>query len=603
MCSGMVIAVVAMLSLVGCTPQSEVVEGSNVRVAVSQPFTSYNPATSYGSSSDTNRAIHRATNASFAAYDATPKLDRDESLGTFEVVSDDPLVVTYTLQRGIRWSDGVEVDAADLLLAWAANSGALNDSDFDASEFVDPQTGRFTDEFPRDAVYFDGFSGNGLQLVSQTPVIGDDGRSVTLAFDEYFADFALVFDVGLPAHIVAGKALRVADPEAAKVAVTDAIASNDRGDLARLSRFWNSGFTVDPEGATEPDLHLFVGNGPYTITEVVPGESVTLTANPEYRGDRLPHYERVVVTVISDPLQAVAALDAGEVDVIAPQTTQDVMAALDDIEGVTVRHGFSGTWEKLDLQQSNSRNGHVENELVRRAFLKTVPRDRIVDELIRPLDPNAQTRDSLVFLPGTDAYEAAVKANNSRAYSRVDIAGAKRMLARAGRVAKALERPTICVLFDPANPRRVAEYQLIKDSAADAGIRVTNCSSPDWRNLLGTPGSYDAALYALGETNLSMAAVQAAYSSTSTLNNHSRYASDAADSLIEEAAGPVSAKQRIRLLSELDRLLWRDAVGLPLYQFPTVAAVSDDVLGFTRSPFEPTALSDPWRWEPVTSAE
>ncbi len=603
----MVVAVVAMLVLVGCTPASEVVEGTSVTVAVSQPFTSYNPGTSFGSATETNGAIYRATQSSFVSYDATPKLQQDASLGSYEVVSDDPLVVTYTLQRGIRWSDGVPIDAADLMLAWAANSGALNDADFDASEFIDQQTGRFTDEFPRDVAYFDGFSGNGLQLVTRTPILADDGRSITLTFDEYFADFELVFDLGLPAHVVADQALKTEEPEDAKAALVAAIVDNDRRALAAVSRFWNSGFNLEEVDDDAPgakvDPGLFVSSGPYRVAAVQPGESVTLTVNPEYRGDHLPHFERVIVTVISDPLQAVAALDSGEVDVIAPQATQDVLAALEEVDGVVVDHGFSGTWEKLELQQANSRNGHVENELVRRAFLKTVPRDRIVDELIRPLHPDAQKRDSLVFLPGTDAYDAAVKSNNSRAYSRVDIAGAQRLLARAGTDKKALAKPTICLLFDPANPRRVAEYQLIKESAADAGIRVTNCSSPDWRNLLGTPGSYDAALYALGETNLSLAAVEATYASDSDLNNHSRYASEAADALMEEAAGPVSEAERIRLLTELDRLLWRDAVGAPLYQFPTVIAARDDVLGIARSPFEPTALWNPWSWEPPVVEE
>ena len=593
----MVIALVTMLALTGCTPPSAVVEGTSVTVALAQPFTSYNPKTAFGSATDTNESIFEATNSSFASYDETPELVPDGSLGSYEVVSTEPLVVTYTVRDGIRWSDGTPIDAADLLLAWAANSTSLNDPDFDPAQFVDLGTGMFTAEFPRDVVYFDGFTGNGLQLVTQTPVIGDDGRSITMRFDEYFPDWELVFDLGLPAHIVAGEALGLSDPEEAKDALVEAVQGNDRPDLAAISRFWTSGLNLGDDGI---DVDLLVGSGPYVVSAVTVGEGITLTANAEYRGDHLPHFEEVVVRFISDPLQAIAALDAGEVDIIAPQATTDVMTALAALDGAQVQHGFTGTWERLDLQLSASKNGFVENELVRRAFLHTVPRDDIMETLIEPISPDAETRDSQVFLPGTKGYAAAVKANGSQEYADVDIRAAKRLLAEAEQADPALAAPTVCVLFDPANPRRVAEFQLIKDSAESAGITVTNCSSPDWRNLLGTPGAYDAALYALRETNLAVSAVEAAFASHSELNNHARYASASADALLAEAMAPVSAAVRRGLLTELDATLWRSAVGMPLHQFPSITATGNEVAGVVHSPLAPTVLWNPWQWEPVT---
>ena len=587
-----------MLVLSGCTPPSQVVAGTTVTVAVDQPFTSYNPKTGFGGASVVNASIFSATNASFASYDETPALVGDESFGSSEVVSTDPLTVKYTVREGIRWSDGTPIDAADLLLAWAANSTTLNDLDFDPAPYVDQSTGRFTDDFPRDAVYFDGFTGNGLQLVTATPAIGDDGRSITMTFDEYFADWQLVFDVGLPAHVVAGKALKLADVQQAKDAVVSAITDRDEKRLAAISRVWNSGFNV---GDGQVDVDGLVGSGPYLISEVKSGEQLTLTANPEYRGKNLPQFETIVVRVISDPLQAVAALEAGEVDIIAPQPTEDVIAAVDALDAARVEHGFSGTWERLDLQFSQSKNGFVEDELVRRAFLATVPRQGILDSLIKPISPGAELRDSHIFLPGAKGYREAVDTNGSRSFSRVDVAEAKRLLARAAEQSAPSAAPIVCVLFDPANPRRVSEFQLIQQSAALAGITVTDCSSPDWRNLLGTPHSYDAALYALRDTNLAMAAVGASYSSASELNNYSRYANPVADALIADAMAAATGEERRTVLTELDAVLWRDAVGMPLYQFPTVTVTSETVTGVVDSPFEATALWHPWNWKPVTA--
>ena len=69
-----------------------------------------------------------------------------------------------------------------------ANSGALNLPDFDNTNHTDSDTGRYSKPYPAGVVHFDGFSCNGLQLVTKTPVIGDDGRSLTFTYDHPFVD-------------------------------------------------------------------------------------------------------------------------------------------------------------------------------------------------------------------------------------------------------------------------------------------------------------------------------------------------------------------------------------------------------------------------------
>ena len=122
---------VSALGLAACSSTSLVVGGSTVRVASAQPVTSLNDQTAYGNTT-ANRSIVAATNAGFNYYDDTSLLVRDESFGHYEIVSRDPFAVRYTLANGVTWSDGVLVDAADLLLAWAANSGKLNTEGFNA---------------------------------------------------------------------------------------------------------------------------------------------------------------------------------------------------------------------------------------------------------------------------------------------------------------------------------------------------------------------------------------------------------------------------------------------------------------------------------------
>ncbi|WP_185740422.1 ABC transporter substrate-binding protein [Homoserinimonas aerilata] len=593
--SGAIAAAAALLLLLsGCEAGSLVVEGSSVTVAVSDGFTSYNPNTGYGSAVPSNASVVAATNSSFVSYDATPELVPDESFGSYEVVSQEPFAVRYTIADGVRWSDGVEVDGADLLLSWAANSTVLNASDFDASEYIDARTGEFTDEFPADVVWFDGYTAGGLQHATAVPKIS--GRSITLVFDRFVPDWQLMFDVGLPAHVVAAKALGIDDPGEAKQALITAVTQRDKKRLAPLSRVWNSAFNFTE---TPDDPALLVGNGPYTVTEIVAGDHLVLTANPEYRGAHRPTIAEVTVRFIADPLEAVGQLGSGAVDIVGPQPTVDVISALDAQSGIRISHGDDGSFEQLELQHDKSMNGAIEDARVRQALLLTVPRADIVDELVRPLQPDARPRLSHVLMPGQDGYEDAADAEGPAAYDTVDVRAAKKLLAEAAADDPALANPVVCVLYDPANPRRSAEFGLIRESAALAGIRVSDCASPDWRNLLGNPGAYDAALYGLHVDNLSGESVDARLRSDSSINS-SHIADPELDELLDGLLVAEGAA-RTGILLEIDALLWAEGYGMPLYQFPTVTAVSDRVAGVERSPFAPTVLWNPWEWEPATA--
>jgi peptide/nickel transport system substrate-binding protein len=617
---------VAVLALAGCTADT-VIENSSVTVATSRTFFSLNDKTAYGAS-PANSQVLQAVNASFNRYDADSELVQDTSFGDYEVLSVDPFVVRYTIDTRASWSDGVPVDAADLLLAWAANSGVLNTPDFDDRPFVDPGTGRYTEDFPPDVVHFDGATSEGLQYVTQLPEIGDDGRSLTFTWDRYYSDWPLVLQVGLPAHVVAEHALgldpaeggaagseepsddeRLTAAQAAKDALVAAIrdvaqegaggaggAEDGAGATARLSaiaNFWNSGFNLD---GMPDDPSLLVSTGPYTITGFRAGEELTLSANPRYRGDHSPVFETILVRFVADPLTQVRELANGTADIVVPPPGDDVLPALAAVDGANLLRSHDGTFEHLDLRFGEGRSGVFADARVREAFLKVVPRDDILDAVVGPIDPDARVRDSQVFLPGARGYEEAIESNGSSEYAGVDVAGAKALLAAAG-----VENPAVCLLFDPGNPKRVAEFELIRTSASLAGFRVTDCSSPDWLGLLATPGAYDASLFAWSATNLSFSGLQAIYGSGQR-NNFNHYSDAAVDDVLARLSVALDDGGRMRLRQELDRLLWEDAYGLPLYQNPVVVAHNASVTGVDPAPLAPGILWNVWEWQPVTAA-
>lgn len=597
--------VIAIFVLVGCTSPT-VLEGTSVTVATSSALFSLNDRTSYGSS-PANRGVLQATNSSFHRYDDSSELVEDASFGTYQLLSNDPLTVKYTIASGATWSDGVPVDAADLLLAWVANSGALNTKNVDDAGYRDAETGKYATPFADDVVYFDGATSEGLQYATAIPTIGDDGRSLTLIWDNYVVDWPLLLQVGLPAHIVASHALGISlhpdtgaedgsvDPDRlvgaqkAKSALREAIRDHDVTSLSKVANFWNSGFDLE---AMPDDESLLVSTGPYTITAFVPAESVTLTANRRYSGNHSPVFETVEVRFLADPLDQIEALANGTVDVIVPKSSSEVVSRLAGMPNVALYHVPGGTYEHLDLTFAHGKHATFQDVRVREAFLKTVPTQAIRERVVGEHVAEHSERSSLVYLPDTPGYSESVANNGSARFARPDIRGAIALLAEAGNPA-----PVVCVMFDPSNPKRVQEYQLIADSAALAGFVVTNCSGPDWRNLLGVPGVYDAAIFAWSSTNLSVAGLQSIFGEGGR-GNLNGYSTHTVESLLAQlAVTPDQVKQQALRL-ELDETLYSDAYGLPLYQDQIVVADNRTLTGVRPATLASGILWNVWEWAP-----
>ncbi len=585
---------VGALVLSGCSPtvaESGLDEGTSVTVAWNQAFYSYNGNTSFGNATANNNITYM-TLGGFNYYNNTPELVEDTSFGTYEMVSENPLTVRYTIADGVKWSDGTEIDAADLLLHWAALSRSLDTPEFDPEEFTDPDTGEFTDAFPTDVVYFDSGAqaDSGLGLVRDIPEVSEDGRSITMEYS------APVRRLGprvrcrrLPAHVVGEHALGAEDADAAKQAVLDAIQNDDAEALAKISADWNSGFnfTELPE-----DEGRYLSSGPYVITDFEADQYITLKANPEYTGDNKPSIEEVTVRFIPDPLAAVQALQNGEVDVISPQATADIVTASKRCETCTVLTGLEGTYEHVDLQFDQSKSGTFNDPLLREAFMKVIPRAEIVEKLIKPIiGDDAILRDSQLFVPGADGYDESVADNTSADYAEVDIEGAKALIAQAGATS-----PEVCILYASNNPRRVNEFQLIQASAALAGFNVTDCGSEQWGGLLGTPGAYDASLFGWQSTSLGVTNSTPTFE-TGGINNMNFYSNADVDAAIKEINGEFDVDAQIELQKEIDKLLWEDFYGPTIFQFPSVTAYDNSITGVDPSIIAPTIFWNIWDWK------
>ena len=583
--------------LSGCAaPQSEIVEGSSLSVAWNQPFYAYNTSTSDGNAT-ANANITYMTTSSFNYYDADTKLIKNADFGTYEMVKEDPLTIKYTIKDGVKWSDGTDVDAADMLLSWAANISKFNN--------VEPETdaeGNVTNQDAIDAgVYFDSAAvGGGLDLVTETPEISDDNKSLTLVYSKPFVDWETNFTVGVAAHATYALAFpdEKAEPAAAKKAVIKALQDNDPKVLSPLSTAWSHGFDyVD----MPKDKNQYLSNGAYIISNLVKDEFITLKANPDFTWGPKPKYEKITIRFIPDALAQVQALDNGEVSIIAPQSTADILAALEDVGDTTVESTADATYEHIDLTFNNggpfdpvAYGGDAEKaKLVRQAFLMTIPRADIIEKLFKPLNPEAKVNDSQTLLPGFEGYDRMIEENGSAEYADVDIEGATALLAEAG-----VSTPVnVNFMYGLSNTRRQNEYQLIAASASQAGFNVVDAGSDDWGSKLGD-GTYDAVLFGWQSTSTAVTASEATFASDGG-NNLNGYASDKVDAAYDTLQGEYDAAKQLDLLIDVEKELWADAYGVTVFQFPGVTAWSKNVDGVVPAPLSPQFFWNYPEWTPA----
>jgi len=596
--TGAIVAASALVLSACATPtQSAIEQDTRITVGWNQPFYSYNEATSNGNAT-ANAVIKYMTVGAFQYYNDVPELVKDESFGTIEKLSDDPLTVKYTIAEDTQWSDEAPVDAADMLLQWAADSGVFNEGD---PVTYDAETGAIIDH---QNLYFDAAAiGGGLSNVTQVPEIGDDGRSITLVYDAPFVDWEIALAAPMvPAHVVAMHALEIEDAQEAKDAVITAIQEGDTETLKSIADFWNSAFDF---ADLPDDPSLYLASGPYVISELSADDAyITLTANANYKGDFEPKVETITVRYNEDPMAQVQALQNGELDIINPQSTADVITALEGVDGVTVQTGVEATYEHVDLTYNNggpfdpaTYGGDADKaRMVRDAFLLALPRQEVIDKMIKPLNPEAEVRNSQTRVPGSAGYDDIVASNGSDRYNEVDIEGAKQLLADAG-----VTTPVdVTLLYGKSNARRAAEYQLFAESVGDAGFNLIDGGDDNWGSMLGS-GTYDASLFGWQSTSLGISESAATFRSDGG-NNLTGFANDTIDGLYDELEATFDEARQLEILGEVEKELWADAYGVTIFQFPGVVANRDTVSGVKPGVLSPSVFWNYWEWDPSEAA-
>jgi peptide/nickel transport system substrate-binding protein len=373
-------------------------------------------------------------------------------------------------------------------------------------------------------------------------------------------------------------------------ALVDTILTSPRGDvsapapvnetLKAAADFWNTGFDMT---SLPDDPSLYLSSGAFIIESWEPTQSMTLVANENYQGDLKASVSELVIRFIGDSQAQVTALQNGEVDVISPQASGDTLTALQGIDGVTINQGDELSYDHLDLTFA----GPLAEKNVREAFLKTIPRQQLVDTLIKPVNPEAEVLNSQLFIPAQSAYESTVANNGSDAYAEVDIEGAKALLAGA--------TPTIRLMYNINNPNRVASFEAIQASATEAGFIIEDAGREDWSAQLGSD-IYDAVVFGWISPGVGNGTIPQIFS-TGGGSNFNQYSNPEVDRLGKEIQVTTDPDAIDEMTAEVDGHLFADAYGLPLFQLPGMNAHNERVSGITYMGNQTGVVWNYWEWE------
>ena len=549
--------------------------GGSATVVEVNAFNTFNPNTADGNT-DINSKISYATHSGFFYIDNKLNVVRNEKFGKMEKTSDNPLTVKYTINEGVKWSDGTPVTAADLVLQWAAFSGYYDDADTEA------KTGTSYFSYAGDPT--------GIAL-TDFPELGEDGRSMTLKYSQPFADWEIAIGgpgVDIPAHVLAKKA-GLADAKA----FVDLVKGMPRGDakapqpanaqLQAMAEMWNTGF----DSKTLPaDPNLYLSNGPYIVKGVNQDQSLTMVKNKDYNWGPEAKLDEITVRYIGSAPAQVQALKNGEADIIAPQASADTVEQLKALEsqGVTVEVGNQLSYDHIDLNYS----GVFAEQSVREAFMKSVPRKDIVDKIVKKLDPEAKPLDSQLFVPDQALYTESIKDNGSSAYQDVDIEGAKKLLNGA--------TPEVRIMYNKDNPNRADMFALISESAAKAGFKIVDggLGKSDWGKALGD-GSYDATIFGWINSGVGVSGVPQIFKSGND-SNFNLFSDPEADKLMDELIVTTDKGKQDELIKQIDQKIWASAYGLPLFQAVGVDAYSDRITGVKYMPNQTGVWWNFWEW-------
>ena len=337
------------------------------------------------------------------------------------------------------------------------------------------------------------------------------------------------------------------------------------------------------EGKSLSELQsLENGTGPFRLVEWVPGDIIKMERFPDYYGGAsslLPVgpacVERVEFKVLPDNEERVAALLAGEVDIIDQLPVEDV----DEVSKSELARVMKVAGTRTFFIYLNNKKPPFDDLRVRQAMNHAIDRDAIISEI---LSGNAVKVNGVL---GPDAFSFN---NNLPAYA-YDPALARQLLAEAG------YPDGISVEFDSLTALG-STAGMIVDMLGEVGIeaRLSSGSYKDlskkWRDGNGDVG--DMWLSSWGNSSLDPVGIFVPTLATGQRGNFAFYSNSEVDALLSAGGSELNRTERAEKYRTAQAIVNQEAPWVFLWVPEELYGVSKRIIGWRPSPDSRINLHD-----------
>ena len=321
---------------------------------------------------------------------------------------------------------------------------------------------------------------------------------------------------------------------------------------------------------------------PYKMDSWSP-DQVVFTTNDKYWGADKAKVAKVVMVPKADTDTELASLKAGEVDFIFPQAANGITEALTD-PNIKYTPGYGTNYEGLWFQQQT---GPFSDAAFRQGFAHSIDRELILKNIYDPLFPGGPLLNCGPWVPNIGNWcdqsnfadfqdpAAGEKALTDGGYKK----NSDGMWEKDGKV------PEIRWMVNAGNKRREDTQALMIPEFKKAGFNVVpdNCDAACVFQKRLPALDYDLGMYIQTASPDPTVTSILACESIPTVSggagqNNSGWCNEDATTLMHESDQELDVTKREGQIHQIGKYLADDAVMVPLYQFPNIAAWRTDKL-------------------------
>ena len=329
-------------------------------------------------------------------------------------------------------------------------------------------------------------------------------------------------------------------------------------------------------------------------------DQLVLSKNANYYGTDAGKVDKIVMVPKADSDTEIASLVSGESDFIFPQAYAGITDALND-PNIKSTPGYGTNYEGLYFQEDTkctpdeTRSCAFKDADFRHAFAKSIDRNLILANIYDPIFPGGPLLNCGLWVPTIGPWcddTIFGKADGTDGY--FDSAGAAKILTGAGWAkdangmwAKGGVAPEIHWIINSGNTRRESTQALMIPELQKAGFNIIadNCDAACYFQQRLPALKYDMAMYInTASPDPTVTGIMACSQVPGPDNNNqgqnsAGWCNEAASKLMTQSDQTVDETKRADLIHQIGKALATDAVMLPLYQFPNIAAWRTDQVG------------------------